>query len=321
MKYLPSIPDIEPLSAATWTNIETGVFDQLDRQPTTSLHALETPSAQADSLPSNRSPRRVRAGRIALAAAALAAVALLAVSLWPDQTGAPETSTALTRIETMDAPAELTVARSIIRLAPESVAWYGDDPSGVRVLLERGAVDCAVARQPAGQTFVVHANDVRVEVVGTKFSVANRERSVSVAVTQGVVDVYHRGESTTLQAGQSWPLAVVENKPEPPTQPPVADTRPTTGRKMAPKRAKPSPRDMWKRAQRLEDSDPEAAMVLYRKLAKGKGRWAANGLYSLCEMHAGRGEKSAARQCLDRYLDRFQSGENRQDARWLLQRL
>jgi FecR protein len=81
----------------------------------------------------------------------------------------------------------------------------GDDDHGVDVVLDRGAVTCEVAPRRGRPPFVVDAGDVRVRVVGTRFTVTRDTLATSVAVDHGVVEVIEGGKVTTLHDGERWP--------------------------------------------------------------------------------------------------------------------
>lgn len=71
--------------------------------------------------------------------------------------------------------------------------------------LEAGTLDCKVTKKTEGQDFKVRAHGVEVTVVGTEFSVeATREGVVTVSVSEGIVEVRHKGFEGNLEAGQSW---------------------------------------------------------------------------------------------------------------------
>lgn len=73
----------------------------------------------------------------------------------------------------------------------------------VEVKLRSGVATFEVAKKPTRQ-FVVHAHDVRVRVVGTRFTVRRTSERVEVVVVRGVVEVSRGGETVSLTAGQSW---------------------------------------------------------------------------------------------------------------------
>lgn len=73
----------------------------------------------------------------------------------------------------------------------------------VEVKLHAGRATFEVAKRPARQ-FVVKAHDVRVRVVGTRFTVNDTGGVVDVTVERGIVEVMRGGELVNLTAGQSW---------------------------------------------------------------------------------------------------------------------
>jgi hypothetical protein len=73
----------------------------------------------------------------------------------------------------------------------------------VEVKLRSGVATFEVAKRPQRQ-FVVHAHDVRVRVVGTRFTVRKSAEGVEVSVLRGVVEVSRGAEVVSLTAGQSW---------------------------------------------------------------------------------------------------------------------
>jgi outer membrane protein assembly factor BamD (BamD/ComL family)/protein-disulfide isomerase-like protein with CxxC motif len=74
---------------------------------------------------------------------------------------------------------------------------------GAVVALSRGGVVASVAKQPQGKSFAVLARDVRIEVVGTLFSVESSD-AVTVRVAEGIVLVDRAGARARLTAGQCW---------------------------------------------------------------------------------------------------------------------
>ena len=85
-----------------------------------------------------------------------------------------------------------------------------ETPSAVRLVLERGRVDCDVTHR-AGRSFVVVANGVEVHVIGTHFSVTTEHNEdtvrVEVRVERGAVEVRSGGqpaEVARVEAGHSW---------------------------------------------------------------------------------------------------------------------
>lgn len=116
------------------------------------------------------------------------------------------------RLETAaDALAVTLIDGSKLKLEPNSRVEMGDEtPSAVRLVLERGRVDCDVTHR-SGRSFVVVASGVEVHVVGTHFSVTTEHNEdtirVEVRVERGAVDVRSAGQHeqiTRVEAGRSW---------------------------------------------------------------------------------------------------------------------
>jgi transmembrane sensor len=88
--------------------------------------------------------------------------------------------------------------------AGAAVAVESETADRVQLALSRGVARFDVVRRPTRQ-FVVTIDDVRVEVIGTRFEVARREGgAVRVSVERGVVDVNADGFVKRLLAGESW---------------------------------------------------------------------------------------------------------------------
>lgn len=189
MNKLNDIPAVEPLSDTSWRRIERAVFAELARAPA---------PAPAWRAPAGRRWRRPIIGMTGLAAAAV----LFLVLRGAPEGGMPQPS----RIVTDEAPVALTVGRAALRVAPRSAMWvHSGHGREVMVVLEQGRVDCAVAHDEDQPPLVVQAGDVRVEVVGTSFSVMRRGSSAQVEVREGVVKVFHDGARVLVEAGQQWP--------------------------------------------------------------------------------------------------------------------
>jgi transmembrane sensor len=97
---------------------------------------------------------------------------------------------------------------SQIKLAPHTEVFVAKhEVKALELDLKDGAVTCDVAPVP-GRRFVIRAADVKVMVVGTRFSVSSRAhleaRDVSVEVERGIVDVHAGGRVKRLTAGQRW---------------------------------------------------------------------------------------------------------------------
>lgn len=301
-------PGIEPLSDTSWKRIERGLFADLDRAP-----APET-------------ERRWRwRPWFGVAAAAVAVAALALIVLQSSDESTPRQIHP--RVATGDAPSQLTVGRATLEVAPHSALWVNAGQE-VTVMLEKGEVECTVPPRPNDQPFVVQAGDVRVEVVGTRFSVGYEEGSVSVEVSEGVVQVFHDGEQARVEAGERWPREQEESAEaledvvsEDPKTVEADDAGSEPVKTKRRRGSKLSLKDRYNTAASLEASDPEAAIAIYRELARKRGPWAANALYARARLEVERGNVKVARKLLRRYLERYRRGANAADAKALLDQL
>lgn len=305
--------EVEPLSQARWAKIDEALFDALDRGP---AKPQEVPAATSSS-------RR----RLVLGAFAFAAAAAAFRVFW--RSGGDDDLTNASRIETGDAPSRLAVGTSTIEVhARSAVVASGNDEHGILVVLERGSVDCEVAPRRGRPAFVVQAGDVRVRVVGTRFSVRRAgEREVRVSVDHGAVEVTRAGSTTLLRDGESWPPEAAlapppaAPAPQPSPEPAPSATPPPSAAPKVPHRPAASDQDLYEQAARSEARDPDGAMVTYRRLASGKGAWAAPSLFAAGRLAADRGRHAEARRLLEQYLKRYPAGPNAADARRLLSTL
>ena len=109
--------------------------------------------------------------------------------------------------------------RPRISVAPDErrVLHIGNDQVGIdangRVTLERAVIDevslkleqgkiaCSVEHRKKGERFVVKSGNVRVQVVGTRFSVVRNAAGVIVSVTEGIVEVSEKKNAWQVTAG------------------------------------------------------------------------------------------------------------------------
>ena len=316
-------PRVEPLSRPAWERVEARLFERLDRGEHLSALAPATPARPAT---------RLWAGLAALAAAA-------AVVLWwqapasppdvneppvasaPAEVSSPPRASDGAQIVTTAAPTRTTMGEATLTLAAESeVHVTGSDAVGWLVRLDRGEVACEVAPRRGRPPFVVQAGETQVTVVGTRFTVVREGAAARVSVREGHVQVDSGASHVSLGPGDSWPPATTldqlpeldDTSSEPPAKRPGA-------RRRAPARAAAG--EQFEKAARLEATDPEAALGIYRKLVRGRGRWAPNALYAEARLELERGRRARSRELLQRYLSRYPSGANGSDVRTLLQRL
>jgi hypothetical protein len=180
--------DVEPLGDPRWSRIERGMFAKLDRPVEPVARGLV-------------SGGRLWVGGAGLLAAAAAVTLLL---------GRPSTglrSRDPLRLVTTSSPSRFTIGESSLWIEPSSLVLVsGDDEHGVDVVLDHGMVTCEVAPRRGRPPFVVDAGEVRVQVVGTRFTVT-RAGETSVDVDHGVVEVAMGGVVTVLHDGERWPAA------------------------------------------------------------------------------------------------------------------
>lgn len=290
---------IEPLPEQTWARVE----DRVVSAPPGASHEPE--------------PRRW--GGVALGGAALAvAVVAIAIALWP---GAPQAH--LTTVSTDAASAELALGEVTLEVAPDSeLSARGSDAAGWDVRLARGAVTCEVPAREGRPPLRVHAGGVRVEVVGTRFTV-RRDPALEVTVERGVVRVVDGNLAVELAAGERWPRAAEPGRqrhgpgtdPDPGPEPePDPNPDPVLDLDLEPE---PDPAALFSRAAALERTAPDRADALYARIERAGGPWAANALFARARLDAERGRDPRARRALERYLRRYPGGPNAADARRL----
>jgi hypothetical protein len=152
-----------------------------------------------------RTRARLRRGAIAVLAT-VAAAGVVIVLAWPR-------STETARAPAHELPAAALPASDGIRfpdgstvtpLAGASVVVREVTPARVEVVIERGAADVEVTRDPS-RRFAVSAGPVRVEVLGTAFrvSLAPEGTRAEVGVFRGRVRVSWTGGEAVLAAGAS----------------------------------------------------------------------------------------------------------------------
>jgi hypothetical protein len=336
MKNLNLI-EVEPLSEQRWSKIERSLESRL------ALEKLATPSA----------PVRARnrwGGRAWLMAAALVGALAGAVMVAPwraERTAFEQPS----RITTGATPSHLALSGLSLDVEPESAVVVGaETKEGLLIVVDRGSIVCQVAPRPHDAPLVVQAGAARVRVVGTRFSVTRLGESARVKVEQGVVEVSARGATARVRAGEEWPAEVARaipsepvvvaeatrpsstedaarertppaRSPSPPVKSRATREPPAHEAATAQKPALPSRQSLFEEASLLERSDPQRAASLYAGLESGGDSWAQNALYAWGRLEATRGNRGEARRLLERYLERFPSGGNAEDARAVLTRL
>jgi FecR protein len=321
-KKLSRSLEIEPLSEARWARVERAVLDAHLDAP-----APETATREAKSW-------RMAAAFLVLAGAFAAISGALA---W--RVLSPAGRENPTRVETAANGSRVEFGESTIDVGPTSaVRLAGDDAHGITVTLDRGRVECDVAPRLGRPPFAVEAGSVEVRVIGTHFAVTRAGDAVSVDVQRGEVEVASSGNVTLVPAGSHWPSVPPASPPAPatPASATTAGTTPPdaheTGRP-APADAHPpgagaphpqsglSAREQYDTASRLEAQQPDAALAIYRDLARRGGAWGENALFAAGRLEADRGADDEARALLREYRAKYPAGPNANDARQLLDRL
>lgn len=315
---LPPLP-IEELPDVSWQRIERKLFARL---------ASGAAAGGPAPAPARSARRRTWLVAGGLAAAAAAVLAVIVLRGGGDQsavaTRPPAEARAPSRIATKDAPSAVSVGDVALEIAPHSALLVDEDRDrALLFVLERGEATFRVAPVGDRPPVAVQAGDVRIEVIGTAFAVSRQGDSARVLVYEGVVALVHGGERTRLAAGSVWPQAPVAPPPDQPSVPPPPARRmkqpPAERRPDAPLAAPPlSDKERYRRAQELEQKDPDQARALYRELVGRGGAWAPNALYAHALLEDRLGDPRAARRLLEQYLTRYPQGLNAADARELL---
>jgi hypothetical protein len=98
-----------------------------------------------------------------------------------------------------------------LALTAGSLLSYDEGAENHRFTLFHGSVHLEVNKLAANQRFLVDTPDTEVEVRGTVFDVGWQDaadhcgKQTHVTVTEGVVEVRHRGTTVLVTAGKSWP--------------------------------------------------------------------------------------------------------------------
>jgi len=290
-------------------------------------------------------PRKSRMPYVMGVAALAAAVFALVLFLRRDAAPAPEVASPSRVVTPVGGESRFIVGDAVIDAKSDtSVEVQHDENGAITLVLARGAVDCDVEPRHGRPPFRVIAGDVKVEVVGTRFTVT-RTPSARVDVARGKVKVTTSAGTTLVEAGESCPAVtadvrpapaaetdepVVEEQPEeqPVVQAPVAQPKP------APVKQKPATSDAtapqtdeelgqasYKVAQKYETSDPAKAAQLYRAIATDKKTnptLAATALVSLAQVQLdGLHDPAAALATADEQIKRFPKATSAEEAWWV----
>jgi FecR-like protein len=346
VKREPLLPvEVEPFSDARWARVERELFAKLDES--------QAPDARVG----RALPGRVRLFAWAGGIAAVAAGVFLAV-----HPGRAVRSEDRLSLATTDSTSQFTVGESSLTVAPRSLVMVrGDDERGIDVVLDRGTVTCEVAPRHGRPPFQLDAGEVRVRVVGTKFTVTREDGSTSVDVEQGAVEVSAWGVVTLLHDGGHWPSRSIVSPPSvpevaqqstpsgssdlvaaSPTRSPMrgrrhlerpaaaaaagaaestTTTESTVTEPTTPTATSPWAQQAFEAAAGIERTNPDKAAAAYRQLVASGTDWAPNALFALGRLEADRGHRAEATRLLNAYLARYPHGINADDARGLLARM
>lgn len=218
-------------------------------------------------------------------------------------------------------PSRWISADAVVEASGDTSVEERIDDEGVTLTLSRGTVDCDVEPRPGRAPFRVIAGDVKVEVIGTRFTVQRTPTGVRVDVVRGRVRVTGPNADSLLTAGGTWssePVVTAKTPPMPSIEPRIdeaqIDLAPTSPDK--PKAI--SPKEAFEVATRLEKRDIAGSARMYRVAANGRDQtYAALSLYSLAELERRRGASTTALRVIDEYLRRFPRGANVEELLWL----
>ena len=166
--------------------------------------------------------------------------------------------------------------------------------------VEAGAIEAQINHRPPGRPFSVETPQLRVVVVGTRFSVRVLPGLTEVAVREGRVRVESRGQAVFVGAGQS----VRSDDPRfaPPAPPPAPTAAPPVqGPVRLERRSIPVPE-----CASLRSSGEREACV--SRVATGSGLAAQNALVSQALAQRDRGNLAGAIADLHAYQARFANG-------------
>jgi hypothetical protein len=319
-KRLRRTIEVEPLSEARWARVERAVLDAGINAEGGGERSLSTIARDATAVRWRFAVLCVLAGAVAAICGAASWRILL-----------PEGHTGATRVETAANGSRVEFGESTIDVGPMSaVRLDGDDSRGVVVTLDRGRVECDVSPRRERPPFIVDAGGVEVRVIGTHFVVARSADAVTVDVQRGQVEVTSGGTRSLVSAGSHWPVSA----DAPLAGPALVPSAESAAHAAAPAEIRAGspavaprtaaivlPHDQYDAASKLEARQPEAALAMYRDLARQGGSWGQNALFAEGRLQADRGEKDDARRLLREYLARYPNGPNADDAQRLVDRL
>lgn len=329
-------PPVEPMNDLAWSRIERGLWARLD-----------------EAAPITAEPERPRRWWL-VAAPALAAAAVIAIVIGT-RGDAVSIDEMPARVVSDASPSAISFGDAHVTLDPHTAVVMNHDPNTPSALVEYGSAWFAVAPRHDRAPFVVHAGDVTVRVVGTRFLVARSAEVVTVEVDRGTIEIQFHETRLELNAGQRWssqPTQTAAIAPEPAAPPAAIEPPPSTttldnkqpAKPVAkPRITKPAPtkpdvakadlapppppvvvvdpdRATFDGLAHLELRDPAGAIAGYLQLSNRSPKWAAQALYAAGRLAAERRDPRA-RDLLASYLRRFPRGRNADDVREVLAHL
>lgn len=157
--------------------------------------------------------RRTQIRRAAAIGTALAVVLAAGLTMRGGRDQAPEVAQGST-VTTTSSPTAVALREGTrVELQPQTQLQVAQQTSDdVLLLLDQGTARFDVVKK-AGRRFIVRADDVDVQVVGTQFDVRRTNGEVAVVVYRGIVEVRVGERRHRLVAGERWSRG--ETAPEP----------------------------------------------------------------------------------------------------------
>jgi FecR protein len=203
-----------------------------------------------------------------------------------------------------------------------------DDERETSIRLGSGRV-LAHVKKRAGRPFVVHSDDVRVEVRGTTFAVEAREASiVAVGVWAGRVRVSRADQSWEINPGQSWPtdatpLAMTAEErawasaeesasaESPPDELPAPAEEHAAPSVTSPEKPASGPKEASPYAaakQRESRGDLQGALSSYEAIAASSDKNAEDARFAVGRLRAKLGDTGGALEAFRLYREHYEAG-------------
>ncbi len=308
-------PPIEELSELRWKRVERDLMQ--------SLAAEATPATATASPQTSVWPKRAGVLTLVVSVAALAFFLLRGEEVPNTGTEPPVHAQGNhSEISTQDSSTRVNLAGVALDVEPRSRVSVLQTGEKLALTLHAGGVQLDVAPRDHEAPVSIVAGDVRIEVVGTVFSVYRSESDVEVRVVEGIVAVEQGKERVLVKSGQQWPSITPATQAALPPDSDAAATLQSRPRSIpSAKAAQPDARTLFEQAAQVEQAAPSKAIHLYKRAARGKGPWAANALFAQARLTISEGKSAAGKKLLRRYLERYPKGPNAADASELIEGL